>query len=265
VTLRDFDLEAALARHPQVILVDELAHTNAEGLRHAKRWQDIEELLDAGIDVWTTCNVQHIESLNDVVARFSGIVMGETVPDDLFARASEVALIDLPPEDLLERLRQGKVYIPEQAERALRNFFKTENLVALRELALRRTAERVHADVEKARLLRGARLAWETRECLLVCVGPSPTSTRVIRAAKRLANSLQAELVAVHVESAGSERLAAADRSRLLAHLRLAERLGAETITLVGEDAVAETLDYARRRNVTKIVIGQSEPRRRWP
>ncbi len=262
VSLREFDLDEALARHPQLILVDELAHTNAGDLRHAKRWQDVEELLEAGIDVWTTCNVQHIESLNDVVAKVSGVIVRETVPDDLFSRADELALIDLPPEDLLERLKHGKVYVPPQAEQALKSFFKKENLVALRELALRRTAERVHVDVELARTGRGARAAWQTRECLLVCIGPSPTSAKVVRAAKRLAGSLQGELVAVHVEDAGAARMSPADRGRLLAHLRLAERLGAETVTLVGEDLVAETLDYACRRNVTKIVIGKSEPRR---
>lgn len=264
VAVREFDLDAALARRPRLILVDELAHTNADGLRHAKRWQDIEELLDAGIDVWTTCNVQHIESLNDVVAKVSGVIMRETVPDDLFSRADEMSLIDISPEDLLDRLQQGRIYVPQQAEQALKHFFKKENLVALRELALRRTAEHVHVDVELARTGQGARVAWETRECLLVCVGPSPTSARVIRSAKRLATSLQAELVAVHVETAGADQMPPADRSRLLAHLRLAERLGAETVKLVGEDPVFETLDYARRRNVTKIIIGKSEPKRRW-
>ncbi len=261
VSVREFDLDAALSRHPQLILVDELAHTNTDGLRHLKRWQDIEELLDAGIDVWTTCNVQHIESLNDVIAKVSGIIIRETVPDDLFLRADELALIDLPPEDLLDRLRQGKIYIPPQAEKALNHFFKKENLVALRELALRRTAEHVHVDVELARTERGSPTAWETSECLLVCVGPSPTSAKVIRTAKRLANSLQAELVAVHVESTGANKLPQADHSRLIAHLRLAERLGAETVKLIGDDPIAETLDYARRRNVTKIIIGKSEPR----
>lgn len=259
--VREFDLEAALARKPQLLLVDELAHTNHGRLRHAKRWQDVTDLLEAGIDVWTTCNVQHIESLNDVIAEISGIVVRETVPDDVLAQADEVALIDLPPDDLLERLRQGKVYIPAQAERALRHFFKKETLAALREIALRRTAERVHVEVEAGRQGRGAPGPWETRECLLVCVGPSPTSAKVVRTAKRLANSLQGELVAVHVETAG-DRLSATDRSRLLAHLRLAERLGAETVTLVGEDPVADTLDYARRRNATKIVVGKSGPRR---
>jgi len=264
VTVREFDLDAALARRPQLILVDELAHTNAEGLRHAKRWQDIEELLDAGIDVWTTCNVQHVESLNDVVAKVSGIVMRETVPDDVFARADEMALIDLPPEDLLERLAQGKVYIPEQAARALQNFFRKDNLVALRELALRRTAERVHADVQTARQARATRDVWATRERLLVCVGPSPTSARLIRSAKRLADSLGAEWVAVHVDTPQSGRMSSKDRGRLLAHLRLAERLGAETSTISGDDMVEETIRYAQERNVTKVVVGKSELGKNW-
>lgn len=262
--LREFDLDAALVRRPAVILVDELAHTNAPGLRHAKRWQDVEELLAAGIDVDTTCNVQHVESLNDVVAQISGVTVSETVPDDVFLRADELALIDLPPDDLLERLQEGKVYIPAQAERALRNFFRKENLVALRELALRRTAERVHVDVQTARTGRGALAPWATGERLLVCVGPSPTSAKVIRAAKRLANALQADLMAVHVENAATARLSEKDRSRLLAHLRLAERLGAETVTLTGDDLVTEALQFARLRNVTKIVIGKSEPVRGW-
>lgn len=264
-TLKEFDLDAALARRPEVILVDELAHSNPPELRHAKRWQDVEELLQAGIEVHTTCNVQHVESLNDVVAQVSGVVVRETVPDDVFNRADEVALIDIPPEDLLERLKDGKVYIPAQAERALKNFFRRENLVALRELALRRTAERVHADVQTARLAHGGPAVWPVGERLLVCVGPSPTSAKVIRAAKRLANSLQAELIAVHVENAATERMSDRDRARLLNHLRLAERLGAETVTLTGPDPISETLDYARQRNVTKLVIGTSEPQGRWP
>lgn len=264
VSVREFDLDAALVRRPQVLLVDELAHSNARELRHAKRWQDVEELLDAGIDVWTTCNVQHIESLNDVVAQISGIVMRETVPDDFFARAQEVALIDLPPEDLLDRLKQGKVYLPEEAERALRGFFKKGTLTALREMALRRTAERIHVDVERARQIRGDQRSWATRESLLVCVGPSPTSANVIRSAKRLARSMQAELVAVHVENAGSKQLDSAERAQLLANLKLATRLGAETVTLAGIDPVAETLEYAQRRNVTKIIIGKSKPASGW-
>ncbi|MBI2477656.1 MAG: sensor histidine kinase KdpD, partial [Planctomycetia bacterium] len=263
-TLSEFNLDAALGRRPEVLLVDELAHTNAPGMRHAKRWQDLEELLNAGIDVHTTCNVQHVESLNDVIAQISGVIVRETVPDDVFRRADELTLIDLSPEDLLQRLREGKVYIPAQAQRALQNFFRKENLVALRELALRRVTERVHADVETARTGRGAGEIWATGEKLLVCVGPSPSSARVLRAAKRLANSLQAELIAVHIENAATEQMSDNDRRRLLAHLRLAERLGAETVTLAGDDLVAEALAFAKQRNVTKIVIGKSQPRRHW-
>ncbi|MGD9856878.1 MAG: DUF4118 domain-containing protein [Planctomycetaceae bacterium] len=263
--LREFDLDAALSRKPEVILVDELAHTNPPSLRHVKRWQDIEELLAAGINVDTTCNVQHVESLNDVIAQVSGIVVRETVPDDVINRADELTLIDVTPENLLERLREGKVYIPAQAERALKNFFRRENLLVLRELALRRAAERVHADVQTARTGSGTQSVWATGECLLVCVGPSPTSAKVIRAAKRLSNSLRADLVAVHVENTPARELSPVDRKNLADNLRLANRLGAEIVTLIGDDLVQETLDYAHRRNVTKIVIGKSQPSpRKW-
>ncbi len=247
-----------------MILVDELAHTNAPGVRHAKRWQDVEELLAAGIDVHTTVNVQHVESLNDVIAQVSGVTVRETVPDEVFSLADEVALIDLPPEDLLERLREGKVYIPAQAERALRSFFKKENLVALRELALRRTADRVHADVQTARLGSAATSPWAIWERLLVCVGPAPSSAKVIRAAKRMADTLHADWTATYVETPGMAALPEADRQRLAANLRLAERLGAETVTLTGTDPAAEVLAYAQRRNVTKIVVGKSRVVRRW-
>jgi two-component system sensor histidine kinase KdpD len=262
--MAEFDLDAALARKPELILVDELAHTNAPSSRHVKRWQDVEELLAAGINVNTTCNVQHVESLNDIVAQISGVIVRETVPDEVFNRAAELTLIDLPPEDLLERLEQGKVYIPSQAVKALENFFRKENLVALREMALRRTAERVHADVQTARLGRAKNEVWATRERLLVCVGPSPTSARLVRAAKRLADSLGAEWMAVNVESSQTAEMTAKDQSRMLAHLRLAERLGAETATVSGEDLVAETIRYAHERNVTKIVVGKSDLARGW-
>jgi two-component system sensor histidine kinase KdpD len=250
--LREFDLDAALARKPELILVDELAHTNPPTSRHVKRWQDVEELLEAGIDVNTTCNVQHVESLNDIIAQISGVIMRETVPDEVFNRA----------EDLLERLAQGKVYIPAQAARALQNFFRKDNLVALRELALRRTAERVHADVQTARLARARRDVWATRERLLVCVGPSPTSARLIRAAKRLADSLDAEWVAVHVDTPETSRMSAKDRGRLLAHLRLAEPLGAETTTISGDDMVAETIAYAATGSPSNPTRPASTPRR---
>lgn len=263
-TLHEFDVDAALTRKPLVLLVDELAHTNAPGLRHVKRWQDIEEILAAGIDVHTTCNVQHVESLNDVIAQVSGAIVRETVPDGVIHRADEIALIDITPEDLLERLREGKVYLAPQAERALQHFFRKENLVVLRELALRRAAERVHADVQTARQGTGTGAVWATGECLLVCVGASPSSAKVVRAAKRLSNSLHADLVAVHVESEAIRELPAADRARLAANLRLAESLGAEIATLTGEDVVSEVLDFAERRNVTKLVVGQSESKRQW-
>jgi two-component system sensor histidine kinase KdpD len=264
-TLREFDLDAALARKPQLLLVDELAHTNAPGVRHVKRWQDVDELLAAGIDVYTTVNVQHVESLHDVIAQITGVIVHETIPDEVFNRADDVALIDLPPDELLERLQQGKVYIPAQAVRALLNFFRKENLVALRELSLRRTADRVHVDVQTARLGRAATLPWITSERLLVCLSPSPSSARVIRAAKRLADLLRAPWVAVHIETPRTEPLPEVDRQRLLQHLRLAERLGAETVTLTGDDVVQETIAYARARNVTKIVLGKTDqPRGRF-
>ena len=199
--LREFDLDAALARQPQILLVDELAHTNAPGMRHPKRWQDVEELLAAGIDVWTTLNVQHIESLNDVIAQITGISVNETLPDTVLERADEIELIDITPDKLMERLVAGKVYIPAQAERALKNFFQKGNLVALRELSLRQAASRVQRDVDVARMERAAVAPWLTSERLLVGVGPSPTNVRIIRATKRLASSLGAEWLAVAVDT----------------------------------------------------------------
>ncbi len=256
-TLREFDLDAALERRPQIILVDELAHTNAAGTRHAKRWQDVQELLDAGIDVYTTLNVQHLERLNDVVSQITGVVVRETVPDDVFVQADEVELVDITPDELLERLHDGKVYLPAQAERALRNFFQKGKLTALREIALRRTADRVSVDVQTARTGAAARQPWPTSERLLVCVGPSPASAKVVRAARRLADTLRGQWLAVHVETPQAERTSAADRLRLRENLRLAERLGAEVVTLSGDDVVDTVLSYANERNVTKIVLGK--------
>ena len=262
--LTELDLDAALERKPELILVDELAHTNAPGLRHAKRWQDVAELLDAGIDVYSTVNVQHIESLNDVVAQISGVTVRETIPDRVLEMADEVVLVDLPPEELLQRLKQGKVYIAAQAANALERFFRRENLVALRELALRQTAQRVHEDVESARRGTAAGIPWSTNERLLVCVGPSPTSAKVIRAAKRLADRLGAPWIAVHVESTTSAT-SAADQELTHRHLVLADRLGAEIAKITGDDFVPALIGYADSRNVTKIVIGKTgPPRSRW-
>src|SRR5438128_5595002 len=256
-TLREFDLDGALARHPTLILVDELAHTNAPGSRHAKRWQDVLELLDTGIDVYTTVNVQHVESLNDVVAKITGVVVRETVPDSVLEQADEVELIDLPPDDLLERFREGKVYVPDQAQEAVRNFFRKGNLIALRELALRATAQRVDAQMRVYRHEHAIDKVWPTAERVLVCVGPTPYSTRLVRAAKRMADSLGAERIAAYVETPAHLRLPHDARDRVLPTLRLAEQLGAETVALSGEKMSEAILAFARDRNVTKIIVGK--------
>jgi two-component system sensor histidine kinase KdpD len=257
VVVDEFDLDAALARRPGLILVDELAHTNAPGQRHAKRWQDVEELLDAGIDVYATLNVQHLDSLNDVVAQITGVVVRETVPDRVLDEATEVRLIDLPPDELLERLNEGKVYIPDQARRAVESFFRKGNLIALRELALRSTAERVDAQMRLYKTEHGIQRVWPTAERVLVSVSPSPTSARLVRAARRMAGSLQATCIAVFVETPASLRMSDADRERVSENLRLAEQLGAEPVRLKGEHAAEELLRFARQRNATKIVIGK--------
>ncbi len=259
ITLRELNLDAALARHPEIVLVDELAHTNAPGLRHPKRWQDVEELLTAGISVYATLNVQHLESLNDVVRETTGIQVRETVPDSIFDEADSVEIVDLPPGELRERLRQGKVYLPAQAAQAMEGFFKGPNLGALREIALRRTADRTHVHLETARLTAGDRQqTWRISETLLVCIGPSPTSAKVIRVSKRMAASISARWIAASVETNRTRSLGEAQRITLMANIRLAEQLGAETVALTGDDAAGEILDYARSQNVTRIVIGKS-------
>src|SRR5215472_17216888 len=257
IALEEFDIDAALARKPQLILVDELAHTNAPGSRHLKRWQDIEELLEAGIDVFTTLNVQHLESLNDVVAQITGIVVRETVPDAVFDKAYEVRVVDLPVDELLDRLHEGKVYVPRQAAQAVQNFFREGNLIALRELALRRTAERVDAKMRGYKAAHGIEETWHTGERVLVCVSPSPHSARLIRAARRMATSLHAELLGVYVETPASLRMSSSDRARRAQSLRLLESLGGEAMVVRGEDAAVETVRFARKRNATKIVVGK--------
>jgi two-component system, OmpR family, sensor histidine kinase KdpD len=256
--LAEFDLDAALARKPQLILVDELAHSNVQGCRHLKRWQDVYELLDAGIDVYTTVNVQHLESLNDVVGQITGIRVWETVPDRVFDRADEVTLVDLPAEELLDRMRDGKVYMPQQAERAVRNFFRKGNLIALRELALRRTADRVDAQMREYRADQSIDRIWHARERIIACVGAGPESSNLVRAAARLASSQKADWLAVYVETPKLQRLPGSIRKRTLDALKLASELGAETVTLQGDD-VAQTVNaYARMRNVSKLVVGAS-------
>jgi two-component system sensor histidine kinase KdpD len=256
-TLEELDLDAALARHPQLLIVDELAHTNAPGGRHPKRWQDVEELLDAGIDVFTTMNVQHIESLNDVVAQITQVQVRETVPDSVIDRADAVELVDIAPEELLQRLREGKVYLPDQAQRAAEHFFQRGNLLALRELALRRTAQHVDEDVLEYREEHGVASTWGVGERILVCVGPAPSSGRLVRAAARMAAGLRCPWVASYVEPTASRPMIEADRERLEAHLRVAERLGATIARLSGPSVAEALLQYARRHNVTRMILGK--------
>lgn len=256
--LHEFDLDAALARGPALILVDELAHSNAAGSRHPKRWQDVEELLAAGLDVWTTLNVQHLESLNDIVGGITGIQVRETLPDRVFDQADEVALVDLTPDELLQRMQEGKVYLPLQAERAIRHFFRKGNLIALRELALRRTADRVDAQMRQYRSDQAINEVWEARERLLVCLGPGAGGDRLVRAAARLAGKLHADWIAAYVETPKLQRLSEANRDKILKNLALARDLGAETATLAGQEEARTLLAYAIGRNVSKLVVGKS-------
>jgi len=267
VTLDEFDLDAALARRPDLLLVDELAHTNAPGSRHVKRWQDVLELVEAGINVYTTLNVQHLDSLNDVVAQVTGVTVRETLPDSVLDQADEIELVDLPVEELLQRLEEGKVYIPDQAQRARQSFFRAGNLNALREMALRRTADRVDAQMRSYRANHSIESTWPVMERLLVCIGPSPFSAKLIRAAKRMADRLHAEWIVAFVETPAYANLPDERRTSLLASLRLAEQLGAKTVNLVGPRVAPALLQYARSKNVSKIVIGkQAGPlwRRLW-
>lgn len=265
-TVQEFDLEGAIARKPQVVLVDELAHSNAEGTTHAKRWQDVQDLLQAGIDVYTTLNVQHLESLNDVVAQVTTIPVRETVPDHVFEEADEVELVDIAPDELLERLREGKVYLPAQAYRAIENFFRKGNLLALRELSLRKTAERVGAQANDYRLQHDVARIWPTSERLLVCVGPSPMSARLVRATRRMATSLRAPWTALHVELDQQALTGDGDKQRLEHNLRLAEELGGEVRHVAGNNLAMAVLEFARSHNVTKIVLGKPQPTRfAWP
>jgi two-component system, OmpR family, sensor histidine kinase KdpD len=263
IVRREFDLDAALARRAGITIVDELAHSNLlEGEpppRHPKRWQDIEELQEAGLDVWTTINVQHLESLNDVVAGITGVRQRETIPDHVLDEAEEIELIDLPPDDLLARLKAGKVYLPDQVGAAVERFFRTPNLIALRELALRRTADRVDAAARAYAEREPVSRPWLARDRFLVGVGPGTQGEELVRFSKRFADALDAEWTVVYVETPRLMRLGDVDRNRRIAVLRLAESLGAETVTLDGAVVAATLIAYARTRNATRIVVG--EPR----
>ena len=257
--LRDeFDLDGALRRRPNLILMDELAHSNIPGTRHQKRWQDVEELLAEGINVYSTVNVQHLESLNDIIGQITGIRVWETIPDRVFELADEITLVDLPPDELLRRLKDGKVYIPQQAEHASKNFFRKGNLIALRELALRRTADRVDIQMRDYRADQSIQPVWQAKERLLVCIGPQASSNKLVRSAARLASSLHADLIAVYIETPSLQRLSDARREAIHKTLKLAQELGAETTTLSGQQIAPVLLSYARSRNVTKLVIGKS-------
>jgi two-component system sensor histidine kinase KdpD len=262
--LQEFDLDAALARAPDLILMDELAHSNAPGSRHPKRWQDVEELLGAGIDVFTTVNVQHLESLNDVIGGITGTKVWETVPDHVFDSADEIVLVDLPHEELLQRLKDGKVYIPQQAERAVRSFFRKGNLLALRELALRRTADRVDDDVQAYRREKSVTTVWQTQESLLVCLSASLGSNKLIRSGARLAAQFNVPWHAIYVETPRLQRLPAEARARILRTLKLAQDLGATTASLSGHDPIAVAVAYARDHNLGKVIIGR-DSERLWP
>lgn len=261
ISLSEFNLDAALVRKPQLILVDELAHTNAPVCRHAKRFQDIEELLNAGIDVYTTVNVQHIESLNDTVASITGVMVNERIPDSVFDNANQVELIDIEPQELIERLQSGNVYSPIQAERATENFFTVENLTALREISLRRCADRVNLLTETVRVKKQSN--YHTDEHILVCLSSSPSNAKIIRTAARMANAFRGVFTALFVETPDFQVMPEEDVKRLRSNMRLAEQLGAKIETVYGEDVPFQIAEFARLSGVSKIVIGRSAATRK--
>ena len=264
VKLTEMDLDGVLARKPQLALVDEHAHTNAPGSRHLKRWQDIEELLNAGIDVYTTLNIQHLESFRDIIAQTTGVIVRETIPDRVLDEPSEIEVVDLPPEELLRRLREGKVYIPEQAVRAMENFFEAGNLIALREITLRRAANRVDEQMREYLQTYPTAGLWPVTEGLLVCISGGPNSEHLVRTARRLAEELKTEWHALYVETSGEDRLTQENRDRIWRELRLAESLGAkEVATLTADSAADAVIDYARRNKITKVLVGRPT-RPRW-
>ena len=263
VILPEMDLDAVLARHPDLAIVDEYAHSNAPGSRHAKRYQDVEELLDAGIDVYTTLNVQHIESLRNVVAQVTDVWMRETVPDSAIDQATDIELVDLPPDELIKRLQEGKVYVPDQIASAIAQFFRKGNLTALRELAMRTAAQRVDEQMRTYMEEKSIRGPWPTGERLLVWISPDAAGTNLVRNARRLAAQLGAEWFAIHVETPGSVHLSPEQREALTSSLQMAEKLGARIVTLQGQTVSAAIADFARNHNINKIVVGQA-PHPRW-
>ena len=259
---QEFDLDGALKRRPHILLVDEMAHTNAPGARHNKRWQDIMELLERGIDVYTTINVQHIESLNNIVTQITGVVIRETVPDTMLEKAHAIELIDLPPEDLIKRLKEGKVYVSTEAGLAIEHFFRKGNLIALRELALRITAEQVNTEVLLHRHGTSIEKIWPTAERLLVCIVPNPHAPKLIRSTFRMAKRLRTEWTALYVDTPDSPLLEE-ERRNIIQYLQLVEQLGGQALTIGGTDVVKEVLHFVRDHNITKVILGK-KPRSRW-
>ncbi|WP_073963209.1 DUF4118 domain-containing protein [Mediterraneibacter gnavus] len=263
IQLREFNLDAALERKPKLILVDELAHTNVRGSRNEKRYQDVRELLRAGINVYTTMNIQHLESLNDLVGNITNIEVKERVPDSVFDQADQVEVIDIEPEDLIERMKEGKIYGPVQAERALENFFRREKLVALREIALRRSADRVNRIAEEERNILG-NTGYHTGEHILACISAAPSSAKVIRTAARLSYAFHAQFTALYVETPAMQEAGEKTKQTLKSHLELAKALGAKIVTVYGEDAAYQIAEYAIVSNVSKVVMGRTNHRGIW-
>src|SRR3979490_2063433 len=261
--LTEMDLDAILSRRPRLVLVDELAHTNAPQSRHPKRYLDVEELIAASIDVYTTLNIQHVESLNDVVARITRIRVRETVPDSILDQADDIEIVDIAPDDLIQRLEEGKVYVPHQAERAVRHYFQPGNLTALRELALRRAAQRVDDQLLSHMRAHAIAAPGAAGDRLLVCISEHPATAGLVRSARRVADRLHAPWTAIYIETARTQRLDDMERDGVAGHLRLAERLGASTITIPGRNIADEVIAYAEANNITQIVIGKSD-RSRW-
>ncbi|TGE33029.1 sensor histidine kinase KdpD [Desulfosporosinus sp. Sb-LF] len=260
----EMDLDAVLARCPQIVLIDGLAHTNVIGSRHKKRYMDVQELLASGINVYTTLNIQHLETLNDIVAQITGVTVRETVPDQVLDTAAQIQLIDIPPEELIQRFKDGKAFVPDQATEDLKKFFRPGNINALRELALRYTAQRVDRQLESYMQSHGIDGPWPTGEKILVCISSSPFSAQLIRIAKRMAERVQGEWFAVHVETLDRFPISEAEKDSMVKNFRLAEELGAEIIGLTGNNVVEEILELARKRNVSQIIIGKPERTRFW-
>lgn len=263
IILKEFNLDEAMKRKPNIILVDELAHTNGEDCRHLKRYQDIQELLKAGIDVYTTVNVQHLESLNDIVASITGVVVRERIPDFVFDDAEQVELIDIEPEELILRLNEGKIYKSEQSQESLDQFFSLENLIALREIALRRTADRVNRRAEKAKQA-SLKTDYYTEEHILNCISPSPSNAKVIRTAARMANAFKGTFTALYVETPELEQMSEESKQRLRSNIKLAEQLGAKVATVYGDDVAFQIAEFARISGVSKVVIGRTNTKKRY-